>query len=176
MPQADVISAKLEDYLEVILHLAKEGGVARVRDIASRMDVRMPSVTGALKHLAAHGLVNYEPYQYVTLTPRGMEVARRTTRRHQVLKEFLAGMLGLPEAAADQDACGMEHALSEGTLDRLIKFLEFINTCPRAGPGLIDSFRCSCNTTVTEAKDCESCIESCLEQLRRRRPDDAPTA
>ena len=124
MAETNVISAKLEDYLEVIFNLMAEDHVARVTDIAQRMGVQMPTVTGVLKHLAEHGLVNYEPYRHVTLTPEGVEIARGTVRRHDVLKKFLVDVLGLPDETADREACGMEHALSEGTLDRLIKFLK----------------------------------------------------
>lgn len=141
MASVDAISQKLEDYLEAILHLAEENQVARVRDIAHLMGVRMPTVTGALKHLAEHGLVNYEPYQYVTLTPKGAEIARGTTRRHEVVKRFITEVLGLPDETADRDACGMEHALSDETLGRLIQFLEFIESCPQGGDDLIDNFR-----------------------------------
>lgn len=141
MSTADAISHQLEDYLEAILQLTEEKRVARVSDIANAMGVQMPSVTGALKHLAQHGLVNYEPYQHVTLTAAGAEIARAMVRRHDVLKRFMSQVLALPEDIAEHDACGMEHALSDETLNRLIQFLEFIESCPRAGGGLIENFR-----------------------------------
>jgi len=164
--QAGVISAKLEDYLEAIFNLVAEGRVARVSDIAERMGVQMPTVTGALKHLAEHRLVHYEPYHYITLTPQGAEIARSTIRRHDVLKTFMAAVLGLPEETADRDACGMEHALSQETLDRLVQFLEFIDACPRAGRGLVENFRHACDTAELRT-DCENCIRSCLDAVRR---------
>jgi len=168
MANAAAISQKLEDYLEAIFHLMAEKRVARVRDIARSMGVRMPTVTGALKHLAEHGLVNYEPYQYVTLTPEGVKIAREMVRRHDVLKKFIAEVLTLPEDIAEHDACGMEHALSDETLARLIQFLRFMAECPRAGSGLVESFRCSCGDERDGKKDCERCITSCLVQLRRK--------
>ena len=61
------LSASLEDYLEAILHLVTEKQVARSRDIAKRLRVNRSSVTGALQALAKKGLVNYEPYEAVTL-------------------------------------------------------------------------------------------------------------
>jgi len=168
MTSVDAISQKLEDYLEAIFHLMAEKRVARVSDIAHLMGVRMPTVTGALKHLAEHGLVNYEPYQYVTLTSEGMRIARGMVRRHDVLKKFIVGVLALPEDIAEHDACGMEHALSDETLARLTQFLRFMAECPRAGNGLVESFRCSCGTKRDGKKDCERCIASCLEQLKRK--------
>ena len=144
MPEAGVISHKLEDYLEAIFNLMAEHRAARVTDIAEQMGVQMPTVTGVLKHLAEHGLVNYKPYHHVTLTPYGVEVARGMVRRHDVLKKFLAKVLALPDEVANRDACGMEHALSEETLDRLIKFLQFIENQPRTGRALVERFRRSC--------------------------------
>jgi len=139
---ADAISHQLEDYLEAIFELMAEKRVARVSEIANSMGVRMPSVTGALKHLAQHGLVNYEPYQYVTLTPEGAEIARAMVRRHDVLKRFMSQVLALPDDIAEHDACGMEHALSDETLHRLIQFLEFIDESSHFGSGLAEHFRC----------------------------------
>ena len=162
---ADAISHQLEDYLEVIFELMAQKRVARVSDIANSMGVQMPSVTGALKHLAQHGLVNYEPYQHVTLTSEGDEIARAMVRRHDVLKRFMTQVLALPEDIAEHDACGMEHALSDETLSRMIQFLEFIESCPRAGDGLIEHFR---RFRDEGLKACDGCAE---QQATKPRPD-----
>ncbi len=79
-----------------------EGRVARVRDIAARLNVQMPSVTGALRSLAARDLVNHDPYSYVTLTPEGERIARDMVRRHEVLTGFLSDFLGLDPGVADK--------------------------------------------------------------------------
>jgi len=124
LAHTDVLSASLEDYLEAIFHLEREGRVARVRDIASRMSVQMPSVTGALRALAARDLVNHVPYSYVTLTPAGERVAREMVRRHEVLTSFLTDLLGLAPQVAERNACHMEHAIEPVVLDRLVEFVE----------------------------------------------------
>jgi len=124
MGSADAISASLEDYLETIFHLVEEERVARVRDIAARMNVQMPSVTGALHSLAAKDLVNYDPYSYITLTPRGEALAREVVRRHEVLTAFLTDFLGLDPETADRNACHMEHAIEPVVLSRLVEFVE----------------------------------------------------
>lgn len=118
------LSASLEDYLEAIYHLVREGRVARVRDIAARLNVQMPSVTGALRSLAAKDLVNHDPYSYVTLTPEGERIARDMVRRHEVLTGFLSNFLGLDAAAAERNACAMEHAIEPLVLTRLVAFVE----------------------------------------------------
>jgi DtxR family Mn-dependent transcriptional regulator len=85
MAPHESLSASLEDYLEAIYHLIEGGRVARVKDIAERMSVQMPSVTGAVRSLAAKELVDHDPYSYVTLTPAGEAIAREVVRRHDVL-------------------------------------------------------------------------------------------
>ena len=74
------LSASLEDYLEAIFHLVAEEQVARARDIAKRLKVGQSSVTGALHALAEKGLVNYAPYEVITLTHKGEAAAREVVR------------------------------------------------------------------------------------------------
>jgi DtxR family Mn-dependent transcriptional regulator len=95
-----------------------------VRDIAERLSVQMPSVTGALRALAARDLVNHTPYSYVTLTPAGERVARDMVRRHDVLTGFLSDFLGLDRVTAERNACAMEHAIEPVVLTRLVAFIE----------------------------------------------------
>lgn len=125
------LTPAMEDYLEAILALSAEGGVARARDIATAMEVSRPSVTGALRHLAEHGLVNYRPYELISLTPRGAEAARRVSRRHRVLSRFFREALGVAEATAERDACRIEHGLSRETVGRLVALMEFLEERPR---------------------------------------------
>ena len=124
MASSNRVSSAMEDYLEAILRLSERGGVARVRDIAGALDVALPTVTGALRNLAGRELVNYRPYELITLTAKGREVARKTARRQEVLSRFLTEVLGVPAEAADADACRLEHGLSPGTMDRLVAFME----------------------------------------------------
>src|SRR5664279_1209117 len=120
------LGESLEDYVEIILALERDAGGARVRDIAVRVGVSQPSVTGALRALRAKGLVRYEPYTHATLTVAGRKIAAEVTRRHRVLKEFLTHVLALPEEEANAGACRMEHVLApEG-----IGF-----ACPNRGAG-----------------------------------------
>lgn len=120
---APELSASLEDYLEAIYHLVEERRVARVKDIAARLNVRMPSVTGALRSLSSKGLVEHDPYSYVTLTAKGEAVAQEVVRRHEVLTRFLVEQLGLGGEAAERNACTMEHAIEPIVLDRLVEFV-----------------------------------------------------
>jgi len=125
------LSESMEDYLEAIFHLTEDKGFARVKDIARRLKVHMPSVTGALQTLSARRLVNYEPYSVVTLTPEGATLARSLVGTHTALRTFLQSILGLPEQEADENACRMEHAISRQTRARLIEFIEFVEQAPQ---------------------------------------------
>ena len=88
------LTASLEDYMEAIFHLVDEKQAARARDIAQRLQVNRSSVTGALQSLAQKGLVNYEPYEAITLTQKGVAVAKDVVRRHEVLRDFLVKVFG----------------------------------------------------------------------------------
>ena len=126
------LTASQEDYLEAILVLLAERPAARVRDIARRLKVAMPSVTRSLRALGRRGLVNYTPYEQVTLTGRGRELAEGVRSQHRVLRRFLADVLGLDAKSADANACRMEHAVDELVLRRIEDLNEFLS-CGSAG-------------------------------------------
>ena len=130
----------MEDYLETIFDLDKEKKVVRVKDIARRLDVKMPTVTSMLKTLSKRGLVHYEKYEYVELTPEGWDVGHEMRRRHEILFRFLTDILKIKADVADEEACKMEHTLSEATLESLTDFMAFIQACPRAGESWLQNF------------------------------------
>ena len=138
MKNKDDISKKpltpaMEDYLEAIFNLSKEKRVARVKDIAKRLGVKMPTVTSMLKALSKRKLIDYEKYEYLELTKKGLSVGKEIHRRHHILRNFLTDILNINFKKADEEACKMEHAVSASTLDRFIEFMEFIQFCPRVG-------------------------------------------
>jgi len=138
------LTSTMEDYLEAIFILDKDKKVIRVRDIAKRMDVKMPTVTSMLRTLSDRGLVHYEKYEYVELTDSGADVGREMRRRHRMLYRFLTDILKIDAKTADDEACKVEHTLSLTTLESLTNFMEFIQTCPRAGESWLryfDEFR-----------------------------------
>jgi DtxR family transcriptional regulator, Mn-dependent transcriptional regulator len=131
----------MEDYLEAIFTLDQENTVVRVKDIAQRMDVKMPTVSSMLKTLNNRGLVDYEKYEYVRLTRSGADVGKEMRRRHKVLLTFLTNILNIDHADADNEACKMEHVLGADTLDSLTDFMDFIQSCPRTGENWLNYFR-----------------------------------
>jgi DtxR family Mn-dependent transcriptional regulator len=112
------MTQSLEDYLEMVGFLSDDGEV-RVTDIASRLGVSKPSVLTALKTLEDQGLLEHERYRSVTLTERGKEAAAKIRGRHDFLTAFLQNVLGVSPDIAEQDACKMEHVLSEETLKKM---------------------------------------------------------
>ncbi|WP_457553992.1 metal-dependent transcriptional regulator [Desulfobacula sp.] len=135
------LTSVMENYLEAIFNLDQEKKVVRVKDIAKRMNVKMPTVSSMLKNLNNKGLVNYEKYEYIELTKDGADVGKEIWRRHKILLKFLTEILQIEFKIADEEACKMEHTLSSASLDSLIDFMEFIQTCPRTGESWLHYFK-----------------------------------
>lgn len=150
------LSESLEDYLEAIYHLERENRVARAAEIALRLGVSRPSVTGALKALGQRGLIHYDPYAHITLTAQGKRLAADVVRRHTILKEFLIKVLSVPPAEAEQAACRMEHILEASVMARFLEFARFIEACPRAGAEWIRGFGFTCHDKGA-FPECEHC-------------------
>jgi DtxR family Mn-dependent transcriptional regulator len=134
------LSESIEDYLETILVLSCEHKVVRVRDLAKELEVAPASVIGALKSLTEKGLVVHERYGYIELTDEGSKVAKEVYERHKTLLKFFHEILGIDENIARQDACRIEHYIDQETLNRIVKFIKFIETCPEGEPSWLDSF------------------------------------
>ncbi len=142
--QVGDLSESLEDYLEAIYELQEELGEVRVRDIAQVRGVRMPSVVDALRRLRSHGLVSYQARELVTLTPEGLDLARKVTERHEFLKLFFTQILGVDPEVAERDACSIEHHISPQTLSRLASFYQFLTSCPKVTPEIVGEWQKCC--------------------------------
>ena len=112
------LTKSLEDYLETILILEKENKVARVKKIAQHLNVKMPSVTGALKNLKSKGLIKYEKNSFITLTKEGKEIAICVDKKHHILFNFLYTILKLPKESAIDKACQIEHIIDGETANK----------------------------------------------------------
>ena len=117
------LSSNMEDYLKVICELEKKRGAARVKDIAEKLNITMPSVSAALKNLEKQGLVCHPRYDLVGLSKKGKKIAEDIIQRHHVIKEFLFDILGVDETIAERDACHIEHHVSPETVQRLVQFM-----------------------------------------------------
>ena len=162
---AESLSASMEDYLEAIYEIVLVKGVARVRDIVARLKVHKSTVTAALHVLSDRKLVNYEPYEAVTLTRKGQRVGSEILARHQALAQFFVSVLGVENDVASEAACKIEHVIPPEVLQRLTKFAEFTRTCPRAGARWIQGFGYFCESGPDHG-DCEQCLSVSLEDAR----------
>ena len=116
-----------EDYLEAIYCVLLEhpgDNAVRSVDVSERLGVSKASVNKALSALKEGGFVEQTRYGRVELTEEGREYAARVWRRHRMLRSFLSHELGVEKDVADEEACLMEHALSEDTTRRLMDYLE----------------------------------------------------
>lgn len=103
-----------EDYLETILILSQRLPVVRSIDIATELNFSKPSVSVAMKHLKESGKIDVSNGGHITLTQSGKELAEKVYERHRVLAKMLI-TLGVDEKTANEDACEMEHVISEET-------------------------------------------------------------
>jgi DtxR family Mn-dependent transcriptional regulator len=166
MMAEDNLSSNMEDYLEAIYHIVRVKHAARAKDISEQLGVNRSSVTAALHSLANKKLINYAPYDIVTLTAKGQKTAKGISKRHKVLRSFFIKVLGVDEESADESACKMEHAVSEDILQRLEQFIEFIEVCPRAGIHWIDQFGYFCEKPQNPDR-CRRCISECFDAIEK---------
>lgn len=167
MTATETLTASLEDYLEAIFHIIAEKHAVKPRDIARRLKVSYASVTGALRSLSEKKLINYSPYDLITLTEEGEVAAKDVVRRHEILHDFFVEVLAVPEADADVAACRMEHSIPRDIVERFVRFVEFVETCPRGGQKWIRGFGYQCDHT-NAWENCEKCIASCLDEVKGR--------
>lgn len=130
------LSESLEDYLEAIYNEILKKKEAKVTDISNILNVKKASVTGALISLKNKGLINYEPYSAITLTELGEKLAADIIEKHKVMSEFLENILNLPKNEAIENACKMEHIMSEIMFSRMTKFSVFIQELCADNPEL----------------------------------------
>jgi DtxR family Mn-dependent transcriptional regulator len=154
----------MEDYLEAIAMLRDANKAVRVSQISRRLKVRMPSVTSALEKLSEKGLVEHERYGYVGLTSEGENVAEDVIHRHEALSRFFNEALGIDREVAELDACKIEHVISSLSLERMIKFIEFIQACPLEEPNFPKRYK----YYLEHGELPEECLARGLEKGRKK--------
>lgn len=128
-------SPNVEEYLEELYRLS-EGGRKAVStgELAGRLGVKAPSVTEMLGNLSEEGLVDYEPYMGAELTEDGVEKGRRLVEKHRLVERLLTDVLGLDWSEVHEEACELEHAISEELEEKIREALERPETCPHGNP------------------------------------------
>jgi DtxR family Mn-dependent transcriptional regulator len=125
-----MITQNAEEYLEAIYRLAQSSEPAGVPALAEHLGVSTVSANEMIRKLERDGMVTYQPYKGVYLTPEGEAQALDVVRRHRLWERFLVDVLEIPWEDAHQEACGLEHASSGVLIDRLERFLGEPDTCP----------------------------------------------
>ncbi len=122
-------SESVEMYLKEIYLLARDGDPAKTGAIADRLGVSPPSVTDRLNHLTDQGLVTYEKHRGADLTDEGSDLAEQLLRKHCRIERFLVQELDV-EVGFHEEACRLEHALSDTIAERLDRFVDLPDECP----------------------------------------------
>lgn len=112
-----------EMYLETIYMLSKQMNIVRSIDVVEHMGYSKPSVSRAVSLLKQGGYVIMEDNGNLLLTDAGREIGKKIYTRHRVLTQLLV-RLGVDEKIAAEDACKMEHAISDATFDALLRHME----------------------------------------------------
>lgn len=128
------LSQSLEDYLEAILIVSQEKKVVRVKDVVKMLKVKTASVIGALRKLEQKGFVEHEHYGYIELTAKGHKKATRLYEKHKVLHRFLTDFLNVDGKIANEDACLIEHCISDETYGKIIDLIKMVENEPERLP------------------------------------------
>jgi DtxR family transcriptional regulator, Mn-dependent transcriptional regulator len=124
----------VEEYLEAVYRLEREGPGVTTSGLASALGVAPASVSGMLKKLAKDGYVEQIGRGEVKLTNKGLAVGVRVLRRHRLAERLLTDVLGMPWDQVHDEACMLEHAISSNVEARLLKLLKDPTTCPHGQP------------------------------------------
>ena len=130
------LTSGLEDYIEVISNHLKYHQKVRAIDISRELNVSRASVSEALKRLADMGLINYSRYDVISITEEGEKAAQKVINRHNLLKSFFTEILGLEDNEAAENACEIEHVITENVYNRLTDYVKF----NREHPELMQEF------------------------------------
>lgn len=124
------ISENIEEYLEVLYRNGSNGEQVSTTQLSKDLGIAPGSVTQMLKKLEDLGYIVYTPYKGATLTPEGMKIAQKITRKHRILEKFLLDVLKVKEENVHDQACEMEHTLSDEAERALCTMLHHPDLCP----------------------------------------------
>jgi DtxR family Mn-dependent transcriptional regulator len=140
---------QIDEYIEAIFDIAEKDGTAKTTDVAKKLKNTPASVTEVFQNLATGGLVHYEPYKGVSLTQKGLEEAKKIKRKHRLLEVLLSKTLHVPCEKVHEEACRMEHSVSDEVGNAICRLLGAPCRCP--GGQMIYP----CNQAVETCNECE---------------------
>lgn len=167
------LTRSVEDYLKAIYQLSPEGRPASTSEIAHLLALSPPSVTGMVKRLSEHGLLEHVPYRGVQLTDEGRRAALRMVRRHRLIEAYLVEFLGYSWDTVHEEAERLEHAVSDTMVERMATALGNPEVDPHGDPipsadGFVQELSCTPLTDVPVGQTVEihRVHESQPERLR----------
>jgi DtxR family Mn-dependent transcriptional regulator len=152
-----------EQYLKTVYNLTEDGDTAKTTDIAAALGVAPASVTEMLHKLSAQGYVKHELYKGVSLRPKGMRIACKVARKHRLLERFLNDLVGITGRSRHEQACKMEHALTDEAEQQLCRILNHPSECPH-GKRIP-----KCNRAIT----CDKCKDETVSLLQMKEGESA---
>jgi DtxR family Mn-dependent transcriptional regulator len=171
--QTETLTRSVEDYLKAIYQLSPEGRAASTSEIAQLLALSAPSVTGMVKRLSEHGLLEHVPYRGVQLTDEGRRAALRMVRRHRLIEAYLVEFLGYSWDTVHAEAERLEHAVSDTMIERMAAALGNPTVDPHGDPipavdGSIQELSCTALTDIPvgETVEIHRVHESQPERLR----------
>ncbi len=124
------ISENIEEYLEVLYRNGSNGEQVSTTQLSKELGIAPGSVTQMLKKLQDLGYITYTPYKGATLTDEGMKIAQKITRKHRILEKFLLDILKVKQENVHDQACEMEHTLSDEAERALCTMMHHPDLCP----------------------------------------------
>jgi DtxR family Mn-dependent transcriptional regulator len=131
---ADEISPVVEEYLECVYRLEGKAGVARTSDMVKSLGVVPGTVTNTVEWMKRKGLVTHKRYKGVKLTEKGRAIALQVVRRHRLSERLLTDILHMEWGKVHDEACRLEHSMTEDVISHLEKALNSPKTCPHGNP------------------------------------------
>lgn len=156
MSYNEKLSANIEEYLEAIYKISNNEECVKTTQISKDLSITSASVSEMIKKLEKMGYVKYSQYKGVKLTDEGLKNAKRVTRKHRLLERFLHDILKLKDNFLHDQACEMEHSLSDEAERALCHVLEHPDKCP--GDSVIPACDLKFNT-------CEECMDRKEEEV-----------
>lgn len=161
MSANEKLSSNIEEYLETIYKLSQKGDV-KTSKISKDLGITQASVSEMLKKLDKMDYVKYSQYKGVKLTDKGLKAAQKVTRKHRLLERFLHDILKLKDNLLHDQACEMEHSLSDEAERAMCQVLEYPDKCPG------DSVIPACDFKFTSCDECLNRREEEVNEVGKR--------
>src|SRR3990172_8456118 len=158
------MSISTEEYLEALYTLTQSGGPASTSSVSKKLNITPASVTEMMQKLSDEGYVNYQPYQGVTLTAKGYQIAEKMTRKHRLLERFLHDVLHIGNDKVHKEACELEHGLSDETARAMCQTLKAPDKCPDDGKVIP-----ACDLGFSSCDECRKWGQNNIEGIEKRK-------